>query len=72
MAKKVLSKKEFERLRQEWILLDNKYDNRIQKFLNNPGLRSKDELLKLKKMQDRLFDLEVEVLKVAKGKFSIE
>jgi len=44
-----LSKKEFEKLKAEWIVLDNKYDNEIQKFLDNPGLRTKDKLAKLKK-----------------------
>ena len=67
-----VGKEAFEKLKQEWLALDNKYDGLIETFFNNPRVLTPEELADLKEMQRRLFELEVEALKVASGENTIE
>jgi len=71
VPKPTIAQEAFGKLRLEWMSLDNEYDSAIQNFLDNPDVQSVQEITRLKAMQKRLFDLEVEVLKVAEGKASI-
>lgn len=67
-----ITKSEFESLSKEWTGLDTEYDNLFQAFLNNPHIKSTEELLAFKAMQNRLYAIELELYKVAEGEMIIE
>lgn len=52
-----------------WKALDDKYDGSIIELIDTtePAPLSPEKLEELKKMQDELFDLEVELFKVLQG-----
>lgn len=52
-----------------WKALDEKYDNEIIKLIDaaEPTEISQEQLAEMRKMQDELFDLEVELYKVLQG-----
>lgn len=62
----------FEAIGKEWTQLDTEYDNLFQAFLNNPHIKSTEELSAFKAMQNRLYAIELELYKVAEGKMIIE
>ena len=66
-----ISKAEFERLSREWTALDNEYDNAFQAFLDNPAIKTAEEIAKFQQMQKELFELEVKLFGVARGETSI-
>lgn len=69
---KTFTKEEFAKLRQEWMDLDNQYDNLFQMFLDNPQIKAPEELEKFKAMQKRLYAIEDELYKIAEGNSVIE
>jgi hypothetical protein len=69
---KTMSKEEFTRKGREWTELDTKYDNLFQDFLNNPGIKTPEEIAEFREMQKRLYALEEELYPVAEGKIVIE
>lgn len=52
-----------------WKALDDKYDNAIIALIDasEPAQISSEQLAEMRKMQDELFDLEVELYKVLQG-----
>ncbi len=52
-----------------WKSLDDKYDNAIIDLIDaaEPAMISPEQLQDMRKMQDELFDLEVELYKVLQG-----
>ncbi|MES2930403.1 MAG: hypothetical protein V4665_01320 [Patescibacteria group bacterium] len=57
---------------EEWTVLDTEYDNLFQAFLENPHIKTQEELLKFKTMQNRLYAIELELYKVAEDVMVIE
>ncbi len=59
-----MNKDKIKELGDAWKALDDKYDNSILEIIDSsePTL-SEEKLEELKKMQDELFDLEVELFK---------
>lgn len=47
-----------------WKALDDTYDNAVSAFIDAEVAISSQQLAEMKKMQDELFDLEVELYKV--------
>ena len=70
--KKIISNNEFKKLSAEWTALDNEYDNLFQDFLDNPHVKTQDELSKFKAMQERLYAIELELYKVAEDSMTIK
>ncbi len=62
--KNYMNKDKIKELGDAWKALDDKYDNSILEIIDSsePTL-SEEKLEELKKMQDELFDLEVELFK---------
>ncbi|HLC48877.1 MAG TPA: hypothetical protein VJI96_00625 [Candidatus Andersenbacteria bacterium] len=52
-----------------WKALDEKYDNMIIDLIDapEPSVIAPEKLAEMRKMQDELFDLEVELYKVLQG-----
>jgi len=52
-----------------WKALDEKYDNLVIDLIDapEPSVISPEKLVEMRKMQDELFDLEVELYKVLQG-----
>ena len=68
----IINKEEFENLAREWTALDTEYDNLFQAFLNNPGVKTPNELERFKTLQQRLYSIELKLYKVAEGKIFIK
>ncbi len=63
-----MKKEKLKELGDAWKALDEKYDNSILKLIESPeSILSQEKLDELKKMQDTLFRLEVELFKVLRG-----
>ena len=71
METKNITKIEFETKGKEWTSLDTEYDNLFQNFLDNPQIKTEEEIVKFREMQKRLYSLEEELYLVAEGKVTI-
>ncbi len=67
IEKKIITRSEFKAMGEEWTALDTEYDNLFQVFLDNPHVKTEDELSKFKVMQNRLYAIELELYKIAEG-----
>ncbi len=69
-----MKKEEFNKLVEDWQLLNEEYDAYILAFLTNP--KSSNELVTkadiIKEMQRKLFDLESKCFEIAEGKIILE
>jgi hypothetical protein len=72
IEKITITKAEFEAMGKEWTALDTEYDNLFQAFLDNPHVKTQEELQKFKTMQTRLYAIELELYKVAEGQMTIQ
>ncbi len=70
--KLIISRLEFSKMGEEWTLLDTEYDNLFQAFLDNPHIKTQEELSKFKAMQNHLYAIELELYKVAEGQMTIQ
>ncbi len=59
-----MNKEKIEQLGSEWKALDEKYDNLVQSLIDTPEPLTSEKMEMLKKMQEGLFNLEVELFKV--------
>ena len=62
-----MNKEKLKELGGEWTALDTKYDNYFQELVDKAETLSDERMTELKKMQDRLFDLETEIYDILKG-----
>ena len=72
IEKTIITRAEFKKMGEEWTALDTEYDNLFQSFLDNPHIKTQEELLKFKAMQNRLYAIELELYKVAEGTMIIQ
>lgn len=70
--KQFIKRKDFEELSTEWTALDTHYDNLFQEFLDNPSVKTPQEIAEFSKMQKRLYTIEDELYKIADGRMVIE
>ena len=70
--KLTITKLEFKKMGEEWTKLDTDYDNLFQAFLDNPHVKTQEELSKFKAMQTRLYAIELELYKIAEGQMTIQ
>lgn len=68
----IITHQEFQKFATEWTQLDTDYDNLFQEFLDNPHIKTNEELSRFKAMQTRLYAIELELYKVAEGKMIIQ
>lgn len=54
------------KLGAEWTALDNEYDSKFQELIDRAEPLDGERIAELKKMQDRLFDLETEIYEILK------
>lgn len=54
-----ITKSEFESISKEWVALDTEYDNLFQSFLDNPHIKTQEEISRFKAMQSRLYAIEL-------------
>jgi hypothetical protein len=69
--KKTMTKEYFEKLSKEWARLDDKYDALFQAFLDDPHVKSPEEIAEFQSMQKRLYSIEDELYKIAEGEVEI-
>jgi hypothetical protein len=64
-----MDKEKLKKLGADWKALDDKYDNQIIALIDaqEPTLLTDEQLAMLGKMQEELFELEVELFKVLRG-----
>lgn len=69
-----MKQEEFKKLAEEWQKLNEEYDAFILSFLSNPKSNNDifTKLDPLRKMQQKLFDLEDQCFKIVEGKIKIE
>lgn len=67
-----ITKSKFESMSKEWTALDTEYDNLFQSFLDNPYIKTQEEISKFRAMQSRLYAIELELYKVAEGQVIIQ
>jgi len=72
MPKHNIKLSDFQTISREWTALDDKYDNLFQDFLDHPQVKTSEEILKFKTLQKRLYEIELELYKVAEGSLIIE
>jgi hypothetical protein len=71
-SKAMMTTEEFKKIGTEWTDLDTAYDNLFQAFLDNPHIKTPEEIEKFKAMQVRLYAIELELYKIAEGTMVIE
>jgi hypothetical protein len=72
MEQSTITSSEFNKMGEEWTVLDTEYDNIFQDFLNNPHTKTPEEILRIKEMQTRLISIEIHLYKVAEGQIKIQ
>lgn len=70
--KKTITREDFDKLSREWTVLDTEYDNLFQDFLDNPKVKTVEEVSEFQKKQKRLYAIEDELYKVADGTLEIK
>ncbi len=69
-----MKKQEFKKIGKEWKVLNKVYDDHIQIFFEDPKSNKGilEKVIELKKMQQKLYDIETEWFEVVEGKVLLE
>ncbi len=65
--KTTITSSEFQAMSAEWTALDAEYDALFQDFLDNPHIKTPEELEKFRIMQRRLYEIENKLYTIAEG-----
>lgn len=67
-----MNKNDFQKLGQDWKILNEEYDNLIEQYLHNPDQNPDRETInKMKEMQKELYNIETRLFEIIEGQVSI-